>query len=93
VIVPVVVRPAEPSDAPLVGVLFRELGYEPAGSTRRSRASSARIRRASGSPKELPLDAVRVELHTRRSRESYARDFYVKNGFVEVDSALMRWEP
>jgi N-acetylglutamate synthase-like GNAT family acetyltransferase len=39
------------------------------------------------------LGAARVELHTRRSRESYARDFYVKNGFVEVDSALLRWEP
>lgn len=39
------------------------------------------------------LGAVRVELHTRRSRESYERGFYVKNGFVEVDSALLRWDP
>ena len=32
----------------------------------------------------------RVELHTRRSRESYQRGFYATHGFVEIDSALMR---
>lgn len=35
---------------------------------------------------------VRLQLETRRSRESYRREFYVKNGFQEVDSALMRFE-
>ncbi|MEW5850081.1 MAG: GNAT family N-acetyltransferase [Myxococcota bacterium] len=35
--------------------------------------------------------ALRVELHTRRTRESYTRGFYVKNGFTEVDSAVLRW--
>jgi ribosomal protein S18 acetylase RimI-like enzyme len=32
----------------------------------------------------------RVELHTRRTRESYQRGFYAAHGFVEVDSAVMR---
>jgi GNAT superfamily N-acetyltransferase len=36
--------------------------------------------------------AVRIELHTRRTRDAYRRGFYVKNGFVEVDSAVMRME-
>jgi ribosomal protein S18 acetylase RimI-like enzyme len=36
------------------------------------------------------LGARRIELETRRSRESYARGFYPKNGFVEADSAVMR---
>jgi GNAT superfamily N-acetyltransferase len=36
--------------------------------------------------------AVRIELHTQRKRESYARGFYAKNGFVEIDSAVMRLE-
>jgi len=39
------------------------------------------------------LGARRVELHTRRTRESYARGFYVKHGFTDVDSAVLRWEP
>jgi GNAT superfamily N-acetyltransferase len=36
------------------------------------------------------LQAERLELHTRRSRESYRRAFYVKNGFIEANSAVMR---
>jgi N-acetylglutamate synthase-like GNAT family acetyltransferase len=36
--------------------------------------------------------ARRLELHTQRARESYARGFYEKQGFVEIDSAVMRWE-
>ena len=36
--------------------------------------------------------ATRLELHTQRARPSYARGFYAKAGFVEVDSAVMRWE-
>jgi GNAT superfamily N-acetyltransferase len=39
------------------------------------------------------LGAGRLELHTARGRPSYERGFYVKNGFREVDSAVMRWEP
>jgi GNAT superfamily N-acetyltransferase len=39
------------------------------------------------------LGARRVELLTARSRESYARGFYVKNGFAEAPSAVMRWTP
>jgi GNAT superfamily N-acetyltransferase len=38
------------------------------------------------------VSAPRLELHTGRRLPSYARGFYVKNGFVEVDSAVMRWE-
>jgi N-acetylglutamate synthase-like GNAT family acetyltransferase len=34
--------------------------------------------------------ARRLELLTARGRPSYARRFYVKNGFAEVDSAVMR---
>jgi N-acetylglutamate synthase-like GNAT family acetyltransferase len=34
--------------------------------------------------------AARLELETSRARESYRRDFYIKNGFVEADSAVMR---
>jgi N-acetylglutamate synthase-like GNAT family acetyltransferase len=34
----------------------------------------------------------RLELHTARGRPSYTRGFYAKCGFVEVDSAVMRWE-
>jgi len=33
---------------------------------------------------------MRVELTTNRTRESYARAFYTKNGFSEVNSAVMR---
>ncbi len=32
----------------------------------------------------------RLELETNRARESYRRCFYVKNGFTEADSAVMR---
>jgi GNAT superfamily N-acetyltransferase len=38
------------------------------------------------------VGARRLELHTARGRPSYTRGFYTKNGFVEVDSAVMRWE-
>ena len=36
------------------------------------------------------LGAKRLELLTNRTRESYLRGFYTKNGFVEVASAVMR---
>jgi ribosomal protein S18 acetylase RimI-like enzyme len=36
------------------------------------------------------LACVRIEVATRRSRDSYARGFYRKHGFTEVDSALLR---
>jgi N-acetylglutamate synthase-like GNAT family acetyltransferase len=32
----------------------------------------------------------RLELLTNRARESYRRGFYIKNGFTEADSAVMR---
>jgi GNAT superfamily N-acetyltransferase len=38
------------------------------------------------------VGARRLELHTARGRPAYTRGFYVKNGFVEVDSAVLRWE-
>lgn len=38
------------------------------------------------------LGARRLELETNRARESYRRGFYVKNGFTEADSAVMRIE-
>ena len=38
------------------------------------------------------LNAPRLELHTKRTRESYRRQFYVKNGFSEANSAVMRLE-
>jgi GNAT superfamily N-acetyltransferase len=38
------------------------------------------------------LGACRIELETNRARESYRRGFYVKNGFIEADSAIMRFE-
>jgi N-acetylglutamate synthase-like GNAT family acetyltransferase len=34
----------------------------------------------------------RLELNTTRARESYRRAFYIKNGFREADSAVMRIE-
>lgn len=34
----------------------------------------------------------RLELLTNRSRESHRREFYLKNGFTEADSAVMRIE-
>ncbi|HUQ03785.1 MAG TPA: GNAT family N-acetyltransferase [Kofleriaceae bacterium] len=36
------------------------------------------------------LACVRIEVATRRSRESFTRGFYRKHGFVETESALMR---
>jgi GNAT superfamily N-acetyltransferase len=36
------------------------------------------------------LGAGRLELETNRARESYRRGFYIKNGFKEADSAVMR---
>lgn len=36
--------------------------------------------------------ACRLELNTNRARESYRRAFYIKNGFTEADSAVMRIE-
>ena len=36
------------------------------------------------------LGARRLELETNRTRESYRREFYSKNGFTEADSAVMR---
>ena len=36
------------------------------------------------------LGCVRIEVSTRRSRDSFARGFYRKHGFTEVDSALLR---
>jgi ribosomal protein S18 acetylase RimI-like enzyme len=38
------------------------------------------------------LQSPRLELHTKRTRESYRRRFYIKNGFVEANSAVMRLE-
>jgi N-acetylglutamate synthase-like GNAT family acetyltransferase len=38
------------------------------------------------------LGGTRLQLDTNRRRESYQRGFYVKNGFVEADSAVMRME-
>jgi GNAT superfamily N-acetyltransferase len=35
---------------------------------------------------------LRVEVNTRRLRESYQRGFYASHGFVEIDSALFRLE-
>lgn len=39
------------------------------------------------------LGASRLELVTNKRREAYARAFYPKNGFREVESAVMRVEP
>ena len=38
------------------------------------------------------LGAHRLELETNRARVSYQRSFYLKNGFVEVDSAVLRFK-
>jgi GNAT superfamily N-acetyltransferase len=38
------------------------------------------------------MGAKRLELHTNRGRVSYERAFYVKNGFSETNSAVMRME-
>jgi GNAT superfamily N-acetyltransferase len=42
--------------------------------------------------KAIAVDASagRLELETNRVRESYRREFYVKNGFAEANSAVMR---
>jgi N-acetylglutamate synthase-like GNAT family acetyltransferase len=39
------------------------------------------------------VGARRVELLTNRTRDAYLREFYVKRGFTEVASAVMRWSP
>lgn len=39
------------------------------------------------------VGARRVELLMNRTRETYQRGFYTKRGFVEVESAVMRWSP
>jgi ribosomal protein S18 acetylase RimI-like enzyme len=36
------------------------------------------------------LACVRIEVATSRARDSFARGFYRKHGFVEVDTALLR---
>jgi ribosomal protein S18 acetylase RimI-like enzyme len=36
------------------------------------------------------LACVRIEVATSRARESYARNFYRKHGFIEVDAAILR---
>jgi N-acetylglutamate synthase-like GNAT family acetyltransferase len=36
------------------------------------------------------LGCVRIEVATSRARDSYARGFFRKHGFAEVDAALMR---
>lgn len=38
------------------------------------------------------IGAQRLELHTNRGRVSYERAFYVKNGFSESNSAVLRLE-
>jgi GNAT superfamily N-acetyltransferase len=39
------------------------------------------------------IGCKRIDLHTRRARESYHRGFYVGHGFREVDSAVLRLDP
>jgi len=36
------------------------------------------------------LGCIRIEVSTSRARDSFARGFYEKHGFVEVDSAVLR---
>jgi hypothetical protein len=36
------------------------------------------------------LGVKRIELATHRGRTSYKRSFYEKNGFIEVDAAVLR---
>jgi GNAT superfamily N-acetyltransferase len=38
------------------------------------------------------LRCRRIELHQNRQRESYRRGFYLRRGFVEVNSAVLRLE-
>jgi len=38
------------------------------------------------------LGARRLQIDQRRSRDSYRRGFYVKNGFEEADSAVFRFK-
>lgn len=37
--------------------------------------------------------AAVLEVHTTTSRESFKRQFYVKNGFVLAESCVLRWKP
>ena len=39
------------------------------------------------------LGAARLQVETNAAREAYRRGFYPKNGFVEVDRAVLRIEP
>ncbi len=39
------------------------------------------------------VGCLRVELTTKRSRESYQRGFYLAHGFREVSSAVLRLDP
>jgi len=34
-----------------------------------------------------------LEVHTTMSRESFKRQFYIKNGFVRAESCVLRWKP
>jgi len=36
------------------------------------------------------LSVKRVEIHTHKGRASYRRSFYERNGFVEIDSVILR---
>jgi N-acetylglutamate synthase-like GNAT family acetyltransferase len=56
--------------------------------TRARGVGRALLDRAKDLAKEL--GARRIELLTNRTRESYARGFYTKNGFTEANSAVMR---
>jgi GNAT superfamily N-acetyltransferase len=37
--------------------------------------------------------AVLLEVHTRTSRESFKRQFYIKKGFERAESCVLRWRP
>ena len=39
------------------------------------------------------INCKRIEVHTKRARESYRRHFYISHGFQEIDSALLRLDP
>lgn len=58
---------------------------------RGSGIGTALVTRAQEHAREV--GAMRLELHTNRTRPVYTRGFYVKRGFVEVNSAVMRFEP
>lgn len=38
------------------------------------------------------IGCCRVEVSSRRTRESYTRGFYARRGFIEIDAALFRIE-